>query len=481
MDRRQFVESFSAVCLSAQISARLNAMVLNSALLAEPSVPASEEQRPILPIPAKVRGLQKPEVSLNGLWRTAPMPRAEFWKPNLDVSQWSHVDVPCEFVMQGITIVPDVEYPCRRTVAIPGEFAGHRIFIRFDGIYCYARVWVNGVLVREHSGGFTSWDAEITKTVTPGTDAELVVGITDRSDDISKGSYYAKHSIAGIIRGVRLFAVPMIYLDDLAVSASYDPQRGGTISLHASLSSSAATHATLRLVLRNASGDPVTLQPAEEQKLSAAEPLKQDLQVATAKPWDGEHPNLYSLEIAVNVAGQTIATVERTIGFRSVERAGNQLLVNGRSVKLHGVCRHSIHPLYGRAVPPEFDEKDAILLREANVNFVRTSHYPPTETFLDACDRYGIYVEEETAVCWSTENSTNPALKENYLRQFREMIARDRHHPCVLFWSLANESTWGGQHCRGERLRETAGSKSADHFQLSRDGAFGHREFRPVE
>ena len=443
MDRRQFIESLSAAYLTTKLDLASKSTLPNSAMLSEPSIAVASQQVRIIPIPRSVANVQNAVVTLAGTWRLAPIPPAEFWKPDLDLSKWHEIGVPCELAMQGIDISPDVEYPSRRTMRIPSEFASHRIFVRFDGVYCRARVWVNGALVGDHSGGFTSWDTEITDHVQAGSSAELVVGITDKSNDISQGSYYAKHSIAGILHDVRMFAVPKTHLRDLAVTASLDGDRGGTISLKAVLESSEGTDGRLRITLRNSLGTAVQVDPASEPAISPAHPLAHTIKVPSAKAWDVEHPNLYSLEVAVVVGGQVVESVQRTIGFRTVHREGNQLRVNGLPVKLHGVCRHSIHPLYGRAVPSEFDERDVVLLREANVNFVRTSHYPPTETFLDACDRHGIYVEEETAVCWSRESSSNADLKEQFVRQFQEMVVRDSHHPCVLFWSLGNESEWG--------------------------------------
>jgi hypothetical protein len=125
-----------------------------------------------------------------------------------------------------------------------------------------------------------------------------------------------------------------------------------------------------------------------------------EIPISSPTRWDSEHPNLYTLGAVLTVHKSTVEKFEKKIGFRKVEQKRNKLYVNGDAVKLRGVCRHDTHPLWGRRSSPEQDEKDAILLRDANVNFIRTSHYPPAESFLAACDRHGIYVEEESAVCF---------------------------------------------------------------------------------
>ena len=141
------------------------------------------------------------------------------------------------------------------------------------------------------------------------------------------------------------------------------------------------------------------------------------------------------------------------MGFREVEIVKNRMLVNGRPVKLRGACRHDIHPTLGRTTSAELDSLDAVLFKEANMNFVRTSHYPPSERFLQYCDRYGIYVECETAVCfvdtyrqknYAPGNSqSDPAFAHRYLGQCQEMVKAFRPHPSVLFWSVGNESVYG--------------------------------------
>lgn len=441
VNRRTFVEALGSVYLTA------NAGLLRGAEILDRGVPVAAAAPDLIPLPSAVSGVKQPVLSLAGEWRVNMNPPAVFWETALDTSSWTKISVPNEFVTQGLVVIPNREYPCRRTIRIPGDFVNHRIFLRFDGVYSYARVWINGTFLRDHFGGFTAWDCEITDHVKPGVEAELIVGVTDRSDDISQASYYAKHLVCGILRDVRLFATPHDYLRSFAATATLgNKYQDGRIHISAELSSGNSTSGRLDLKVTDDTGNTADLRPVTIPFVARNVTAITDIVVPSPKRWDAEHPNTYLLEVSLVVGNTPTQTIRRQIGFRSIQRDGNQLLVNGRPVKLRGVCRHSIHPIYGRAVPSEFDELDAKLLRAANVNFVRTSHYPPSEQFLDACDRHGIYVEEETAVCWSNvENgpSSDPGFATRFLSQFVEMIARDRDHASVLFWSLGNESQWG--------------------------------------
>jgi hypothetical protein len=423
-----------------------------------------------LPLPASVGEIRNPVVNLAGEWRFNAHPPADFRTPALDTSSWSRVTMPGELAMLGFQVTPNREYPLRKTILIPAEYHDQRILLRFDGVYGYARIWINGVFVRDHFGGFTSWDCEITDLVQAGQKATFVVGVTDRSDDISQASYYAKHSIAGILRDVQMFAVPRIPLCKLSTLATLDARyRDGSLRVSARLSSGEFDSAELKFRLIDAAGPEIPTQPDAVAFVRGNAAIAAEIAVNAPKQWDAEHPNLYTLEVSLFVNNKEAETIQRKVGFRSIECAGNQLLVNGRPVKLRGVCRHSIHPTFGRAVPVEFDELDAALFRAANINFVRTSHYPPSEQFLDACDRHGIYVEEETAVCWSAVEggtSSDPAFRSRFLSQFEEMIARDRHHASVLFWSLGNESHWGENFVAEQRLAAESDSSRPTIFSF---------------
>jgi hypothetical protein len=175
------------------------------------------------------------------------------------------------------------------------------------------------------------------------------------------------------------------------------------------------------------------------------------LVVRGARLWTSETPDLYTLETRLSSGGRPIEIVRQRIGLREVRVEGNRLLVNGRPVKLLGINRHEVHPLRGRSLTPELNRRDAELFRAANVNLVRTSHYPPSEEFLDACDELGIFVESEAAICWvshgaspfwKTENHLDPKFFPYLLRATLDNIAAHRNHPSVLIWSLGNESLW---------------------------------------
>jgi hypothetical protein len=399
-----------------------------------------------------VAGVPQHIIDLAGTWKLATSPLAEFWKLGVVPTGWTDITVPGELAAQGIEFARDNECAYKRAVKIPTEATGNTVLLRFDGVYSYARVWVNGKFVREHHGGFTAWDCDITGHVTPGRTAVITVGVTDRADDISYASNYAKHYIGGILRPVKLVVLPVVHVARLHVETDFESSfRDARLKIIASMVMGDALGAELHFHLIDPEGKDVPLSPAMVAFSHDKQEASIEIPVSSPLKWDAEHPNLYTLAADLIVHDATVEKLEKPFGFRKVERRKNKVYVNGEPVKLRGVCRHDTHPLWGRMTSAEQDRKDAILLRDANVNFVRTSHYPPAESFLEACDRYGIYVEEESAVCFvqqawslmSAATQSNPLYTAQYMNQFAEMIERDRSHPCVIFWSLGNESAWG--------------------------------------
>ena len=400
-------------------------------------------------------GLGTHILSLNGTWKFALTPPDNFWSDEVNPAAWADIEVPGECLMQGFKIRHNIGYPYKRSIEIPKYFAGYRILLRFDGVYSHARIWVNGQFVRDHHGGFTTWDYDITDFVTPGQDAWLTVEVTDRDDEISYGSGYAHHLIGGILRDVSLLAIPQDHFSHLHVETDLDADyRDARLRLNAGVLFHKGEKAEISFYLHDRNGKRVRLKPSRFELTKDNPDGKLDIPVKAPLLWDAEHPNLYVLEAELRVNGKKVQRRVNKIGFREIELAANRLLINGRPVKLRGACRHDVHPLLGRRSTRDLDRQDALLAKEANFNFIRTSHYPPSRSFLEFCDEVGLYVEEETAVCFvGTHRSPDyhkisfsqddPAFTDRYLGQLREMVKRDRNHPSVIIWSIGNENLYG--------------------------------------
>jgi hypothetical protein len=218
-----------------------------------------------------------------------------------------------------------------------------------------------------------------------------------------------------------------------------------------------ASGLVVHLNLRGPDDEPVDIYPGTFRlpRISAGETIPYTIEVPVRNPlkWDTEHPHLYKLTCRLRHKGSELEVVQRRFGFRQVTVEGNTVYVNGKPIQLRGVCRHEIHPTRGRSTPPGLGRKDAEIFREANVNYIRTSHYPPREDFIEACDELGIFVNDEAPFCfvgmkwghpyWKENSPHKPEFRELTVRQTLEMVERDRSHPSVIIWSLANESMWG--------------------------------------
>lgn len=410
----------------------LSFLTVTSAIYGSPSGPA-------YPLPTQVKGLSCPILSLSGTWDFKYTPE----------SPWTTLQVPGEAAMQGFAIEHDKPFYYKKVFTLPAGYTGKRIILRFDGVYSQARLSVNGKFIREHHGGFTRWETDITSFLQKGNN-EILLEVTDRLDEISYASGYAHHPIGGILRDVTLFALPKEHLYDVCVETHLDSVYKNA-DLRFACQYTGENKAEVSLVLKDKTGRPVRLS-SSRFTLTKGENVF-SLPVINPLKWDAEHPNLYQLEAIVYTNGKESYRFARNIGFRDIKIVKDRMLVNGRPVKLRGACRHDIHPILGRTTSAGLDSLDVMLFKQANMNFVRTSHYPPTERFLDYCDRYGIYVESETAVCFvnthrqknyapgSTENNT--AYAGRYLGQCQEMVKSFRSHPSVLFWSIGNESVYG--------------------------------------
>lgn len=397
----------------------------------------------------EVAGVSNPVISLNGMWKFSMTPPDKYWENDIDFQDWSNIQVPGECQMQGFAIKHDQPYVYKKQFNIPADYKGKQISLNFYGVYSYARIWVNGEFVREHYGGFTKWNCNITEFVNTGETATLTVEIVDRTDNISYGSGYAKHQIGGILRDVELVALPNQHFKQLYYETDLDEQYNNA-DLNIFYEFNENTPSKVRIELLDADNELVETVETEVHSIGG----ELTIPVTDPKKWDAEHPNLYTVVTTLSEDGKEVYKVSEKIGFREVMVDGNRLLVNGKPVKLRGACRHDIHPTLGRLTTPEYDKKDVLLAKECNMNFIRTSHYPPSEAFLDYCDEYGIYVEDETAVCFVGSHRTeayratgasqsSDEFTQRYLSQLEEMVQNHRNHPSVIIWSIGNENVFG--------------------------------------
>ncbi len=403
-------------------------------------------QPKVTPIPAAIEGIQTTTISLNGTWDFSASGRGDDFKP---------IQVPGEWVMQGFEVAPFQQALYRKTFTIPADWKGQQIKIRFDAVHSKCDVYLNGKKVGTHTGGMVPFVLDMTDQVLPGNNTlEVRVQSESISDFASCLSFYAAHRVGGILRKVTVYPVPETSLNDESVRYDVVPESGrATIFYDAEFahSGSHSTQAELTAILRDPQGKivqkqtrTVVVEPGKDVKA----PMRFDLN--QAQLWTSETPALYTLERSVLVDGRKIQAKPLRLGIREVEIRGNEMIINGKPVKLHGINRHEVHPLTGRSITRELCRQDAQMYKDAGLNLIRTSHYPPSEEFLEACDEIGLFVECESALCWVGQNQIwhgqfdvfDPIFFRYAHIANMDQIAAYKNHPSIVIWSMGNESNW---------------------------------------
>ena len=424
-------------------------------------------------------------LSLNGDWKfhyTADRSKGrpgkdDFYADNADVSGWDNIRVPLNWEMAGydVPVYNNVGYPFhnnppfikafddnfdknpvgsyRRNFTLPENWKdGRRVFIHFDGACSAIVVWVNGQYAGYSQGANTDAEFDVTNYVRKGEN-----NVSVRVYRWSDGSYLEGQDmwhLAGIHRDVYLVSTPRTFVFDHYITSSLD-------------AASKYTEGSLNVALtvNNPMYDKVT-KNLEVELLDANDKLvaSQNVQaVMTAKdshktfnvkmeglkgltPWSSENPYLYTVVVRQKQGDKEEMVFSTKYGFRSVEQRGNLIYVNGERVFFKGVNTQDIHPLLGHAIDTETMLKDVMLMKQANVNTVRTSHYPRQPRMYAMFDYYGLYCMDEADVeCHNNQSlSDTPSWENAYVDRTERMVLRDRNHPSVVFWSLGNESG-GGQ------------------------------------
>lgn len=396
----------------------------------------------IIEQPSYACGISPLRISLNGEWN--------FKTDILSNGSWSRIHVPGEWTMQSYTVPDNGEAVYRRKFSLPASWKRGEVILKCAGVYSEARVFINGRYAGMHIGGFTQFELDITPYLRYDTPNVMSVYVRSGSlaDRLASGIQYAAHDLGGITRDIHLELAPKTYLQDIHIVTHFDPSyRNARLMIGVSVVGKSKTPSrglSLHYTLKDPSGK-ITILSDDQNSLPAIElgmsrRVHYAVWVKSPLKWDSEHPNLYMLNLELLKNKHLLEKVSVPFGFRQIDIRGNRLFVNNHPVKLRGVCRHETDPLRGRSLPPGMGTRDVSLLRSANVNVIRTSHYPPSDEFIRACDKLGMFVEEEAPFCWA--NPSSPKDAAYVIQAEMEMSLRDRNDPCVLQWSLGNESPW---------------------------------------
>jgi beta-galactosidase len=422
--------------------------------------------------------------SLDGTWSFAYSPNPdvrprEFYRPDFDVKGWGTIQVPGMLQAQGYgkPIFTNIKYPFpanepliphdmnevgsyRRDFEVPADWNGRDVFLHIGAAGAAYYIWVNGQQVGYSEDSKLPSEFDLTRLVKPGRNT-IAIELYRWAD----GSYLEDQDfwrVNGIERSVYVYAEPKARLRDFTVTAALDKSnwRDGVFGLDAQFAGQAAAG---KLVATVYDGDREVLkrEAAIENGKSAA--LKGT--ISQVKPWSAETPNLYRLVIDyLDANGQLLSSTARKIGFRTVEVAGGEVRVNGKRVMIKGVNRHEHDPVTYRVMSMESMRKDIELMKQANVNAVRASHYPNDPRWYDLADEYGLYVWDEAdlesheymakgndAAAASGDPSQRaryqlgyqPHWKAAHLDRVSRMVERDKNHPSVIIWSLGNEAGIG--------------------------------------
>lgn len=416
--------------------------------------------------------------NLNGVWKfmflDAPEYSPEgFFNSDFDVTKMDDITVPGNWQLQGYgkmhysdlwynfpinpPYVP-TENPTgiyKRTFFVEESYRDKKIIIRFCGVDSAYHLWINGKEVGYSKVARNESEFDITDIIRVGEENDVTVRVYQWSD----GTYLEDQDMwweSGIFRDVELIGVPKDGINDYKVIADLDDEyKNGIFKVEAFLRITKEVNVTFELVDAGENTVFTKTVVAKEGKACI------DEVIADVNHWTAETPYLYKLFMTVEDDGQIVEVIPQNVGFRNIRLNGETFLVNGVAIKFKGVNRHDYSPQNGRVVSREEIEKDIILMKQFNINAIRTSHYPNSYYLYDLCDEYGMYLIAETDLeChgfeltgdykWITDD---PSWELAYVSRMTRMIERDKNHPAIIFWSLGNESAFG---CNFRKMTDVA-------------------------
>ncbi len=433
-------------------------------------------------------------VSLDGEWffhwAKDPASRpADFYRDDYDVAGWDRISVPGDWQMQGYgtPIYSNIPYPFKpdapRVTAEPAkdwtayenrnpvgsyvtfidvtpDMLRKNLILHFGGVKSAMYVWINGEEVGYSQNSMSPAEFDVTRYMHEGRN-RLAVEVYRWSD----GSYLEDQDmwrLSGIFRPVQLWVRPLVHIADYHLTAVPSPDmKSATVNAEVKICNTGDRDAKGTAILLSIDGNRIH---ESVRNIPAGDTVCVNLtyELREAKLWSAHTPNLYPVELDLtDRKGRNIEHFDNHIGIRKVEVVGEVLKINGRNVKLRGVNRHDHHPRTGRFVDRATYEKDIALMKSANINFLRTAHYPNDPYLYELCDRYGLFVMDEANQeshgygIGNKKLGDSPEWTKAHVDRAVSLVERDKNHPCVICWSLGNE---GGSGMNMEAMRDAIAS-----------------------
>ncbi len=379
-------------------------------------------------------------IPVNFGWKFSPSPEAGWTTAGFDDSTWQDVDIPHANVLLPRHYMQD-DIACttccyRKVLDIGNDVQGKRVLLHFEAVSSTATVWIDGTKVSVHEGAYLPFDIELTNLVKPGIPCVVAVAV-DSSEDPRVppfGGVMDYLAYGGIYRPVSLQILDAISISDACVRTTFDGKQW-TVSAQATICGEpdGQLQCSMSLCLDGKLLEHTRVDVVARQLSASVVPTEPAL-------WSVEHPVLHDVTLSLLHDDVAVDTLVIRIGIRTVAMTGNGFLLNGKPLKLCGLNRHQSYPYVGYAVPDTMQADDARLLKHTlGCNVVRTSHYPQSPAFLDACDQLGLLVLEEIPG-WQ-HVSSDAHWRDLTVDNVRQMVVRDRNHPCICAWGVRiNES-----------------------------------------